>query len=66
MHRGEPLGIAACKTSLGERVTRRRRTARAGTSPRNGSPQRVYDALDARNYKAALKLRDKNAKKNPC
>ena len=29
------------------------------------APQRVYDALDARNYKAALKLCDKNAKKNP-
>ena len=29
------------------------------------APQRVYDALDARNYKTALKLCDKNAKKNP-
>ena len=29
------------------------------------APQRVYDALDARNYKAALKLCEKNAKKNP-
>ena len=29
------------------------------------APQRVYDALDARNYKTALKLCEKNAKKNP-
>ena len=29
------------------------------------APQRVYDALDARNYKTALKLCDKNAKNNP-
>lgn len=59
------LGIAAPRESHLAESSPSLHGQRGRTTTGMEAPQRVYDALDARNYKTALKLCEKNAKKNP-